>query len=297
MISKPKPVQKPLHVVIMGATLLLAGLIALPAGGRQERTPPSRQTRESGDSTRIEIQQTSNQNAPTTPQQQPAEEKEPSRQQNSENTVPINRPAWLVTVHRSTQNMQQEISKTIDTGYIPVGMEVDVDGSFTVLYTIAAEMVPERWMIETYQPDEVNEELTTRLLEGWNPLGFSVLNDQIGVMYGSGASEISAWRIHETKLNEEELLATIRSYKNDGYSLVDISIDPEDEVLWYLFVQQEGRPSGRNSRLFLNAYPKGENTIAGISTDYTAGRGMPYGIAIGDAVSLVPFITPVTEKE
>ena len=109
-------------------------------------------------------------------------------------------------------------------------------------------------------------------------------------MYGTGAPEIGAWRIHESELNEEKLLKTIHDYQEDGFSLVDISIDPEDEVLWYLFVQQEGRPTTANSRLFLNAYPKGEPTIAGIATDYTAGRGMPYGIATGDAISLVLFV-------
>ncbi len=263
--------------------LLLVSATALSAGGRQETQGSSTgETSGSQDSgTRIDIEEPSEDDTDTADA--------------SPQAVAIDRPAWIMVLHDNTEVMQEEVSQTIDNGYIPTGLEVSEDGTFTVLYTVSFGAVPERWLIESYSPDEVNTELSQRLLQGWNPLGFSVLNKQLIVMYGSGGPEVKSWRIHQTALDQEALQQTVQEYQNNGFAIVDISIDPTDEELWYLFVQQEGRATA-DSQLFLNAYPAGEETVAGISSDYSRGRGVPYGLATGDAISLVLFVGNATER-
>jgi hypothetical protein len=203
--------------------------------------------------------------------------------------APLDRPAWAIAYHESRDLFQQEVSDVMESGYIPAGMEATEDGRFMILYSVAGSVVPSRWILESYTAAEINEELSARFLTGWSPLAFSVLDGRMYVLLGSGGTEIDAWRIHQTELDTAILQSTISQYQSDGYSIVDISIDPSTDQIWYLFVSQRGRSGGPDSSLFINGYPQGEAMIAGISQDYTDGRGLPFGLASGSEIALVLF--------
>ena len=281
---------------ILVVVLSLVAVPVISAGGQQEQSEEPSGDGPAGESTRIEI----------SPEDEDSDADADAETQNEESSgdqgtglrrtedgdviAPIDRPAWLLGFHPNLDSAQGEISETIENGYIPAGMEVDPSGQITVMYLASFDVIPERWILETYEPEQVNDGITERLLQGWNPLGFSVLDGTLSVMYGSGGQDVSAWRIHESELDPSQLSGTIERYQNDGFALVDLSVDPADDVVWYLFVEQEGRSGGPGSQFFINAYPIGEDTAAGITRDFTEGRGVPFAYAAGSAVALTVFV-------
>ncbi|MFW5695423.1 MAG: hypothetical protein ACOCYB_09650 [Alkalispirochaeta sp.] len=290
-------------------TLWLLGMFTLItataiAGGNREQEQPQDEQGSRDEGSRIEIEDPENQlesDQPTEEREQgddtPESTEDGSRQDGSRllrdedgNVLTeLDRPAWAVAFHENRAVFEEEVSNTIERGYIPAGMEATEDGQFTILYSIANSGVPERWLLESYTADTINEDLSERLASGLTPLAFSVLDETFYVMFGTGGNEVSAWRIHETGLETEALQSTIASYQDDGYSIVDISIDPSTDKMWYLFVRQDNRTGGPDSSLFINAYPNGEQTVAGISSDFLDGRGIPFGLASGDEISTVMF--------
>ncbi|MEX2445197.1 MAG: hypothetical protein WD492_16455 [Alkalispirochaeta sp.] len=274
------------------------------AGGNQEQDEPAERQRSQDEGSRIEIEDPESQSETDETSQdqeqgddspESAEDGSPQdgsrllRDEDGNVLTELDRPAWAVGFHENRSIFQEEVSNTIERGYIPTGMEATEEGRFTILYSIAGSAVPERWLLESYTADTINQQLSQRLVSGLTPLAFSVLDETFYVMFGTGGSEVSAWRIHETGLDTEELQSTIAGYQDDGYSIVDISIDPSTDKMWYLFVRQDNRSGGPGSSLFINGYPNGEQMVAGISQDYLDGRGIPFGLATGSEISTVLF--------
>lgn len=283
--------------------LITAIAFSATAGGNQEQQNGENETETGDRGTRIEIEEDTNggedreaHNTPETSEQTDPEAQRQSqdgprllRDEDGNLIAELDRPAWAVAFHENRELFQEEVSNTIERGYLPAGMEATEEGRFTILYSIADSAVPERWLLESYTADTINEELSQRLLSGWSPLAFSVLEQQFFVIFGSGGNQVSDWRIHRSDLDTDELQRTISGYQSDGYAIVDISIDPSTDKMWYLFVQQQNRTGGPGSSLFINGYPNGEQMVAGISSDYLDGQGIPFGLASGDDISTVLF--------
>jgi hypothetical protein len=289
--------------LLLLSLLTTAVTFGAAAGGNQEQQNDENQSETGDRGTRIEIEEPTNDGEDREPdnqaenseqtdpqsQQQPQDGPRLLRDEDGDIMAELDRPAWAVAFHENRELFQQEVSDTIGRGYVPTGMEATTEGRFTILYSLAASGVPDRWLLESYTASTINEELSQRLVSGLTPLAFSVLDETYYVLFAAGGAEVSAWRIHETGLDTQHMQSTISSYQQDGYSIVDISIDPSTDKMWYLFVQQENRTGGPESSLFINAYPNGEQMVAGISSDYLDGRGVPFGLASGDDISTVLF--------
>jgi hypothetical protein len=275
-------------VVFLMATSVLA---LVDAGGQQdeEDRSPADQRREASP---IEIQ--------PEPMEESSEIESGTRGLSEERTVPLERPAWILFFHEGLDRIEEEISATIDRGYLPVALEANPDGSLTSMYVLSPPDAPLRWTLESYSAErDINSIVSTRILDGWNPLAFSVLEDTLVFLFGRTETSITDWRIHRSDLSGEAIASTLQQYQDSGYAFVDFGIDDVDDQVWYLFVKQEGRFGGPGTGFFVNAYPNGESVPAGMQEDYDRGVGIPFAFASGTAISMVVFSgsAPSTETD
>ncbi len=272
---------RPSHWVRLAAVATMGVALAttLPAGGNRER-----QADPDAERTRIE---TPGPESPDGANEATGTDAPPVRPGTT--LEETDRPPWAIVFHPALEVLRDEINETIRNGYVPVGLEIGAGGDATALYRAVDGEIPRQWLLEDYTADSINDQLTARLLEGWSPLGFSVVDEVFFVLYGPAAIATDAWRIHESELNPEAIPTVIDAYRDESYTIVDFSIDPATDRLWYLFVRRDDGAGRSDTPLFVNAYPRGEQTAAGMSVDYMAGRGSPEGIASGDQISLVLF--------
>lgn len=212
--------------------------------------------------------------------------------------IPLDEAAWILFFHEFGEAMTDEINVTLERGYVPAAVEITSDGALAVLYLYSPQTAPDVWLLEDYDdPSLINEAITTRLVNNWIPLGFSVLDGTYYVFYAHAEEQtIRGWRIHESEVDDEAITEVLALYQNQGFGLVDMSIDPLTDRMWYLFVEQPGAFAGPGARFFINAYPNGQTTAGGILSDYNAGRGFPFAFASGDVVSIVTFVRPAQSE-
>lgn len=268
--------------------------VAATAGGNQESDgEPQQEERQEGTPIQIEEGETVQPNGDedTDAMEDSEDTREKSDQQVEIEQQLLDQPAWILFFHEDTESLQEEISVTMDRGYLPTAMEANPDGSYSIMYALSPDDTPDRWLMESYATDEeVNSQVSTRIVNGWNPLGFSIYEDALVLLYGRTETSIEDWRIHRSPLEGEEIAQTIENYQGDGYAFVDFGIDDADDQVWYLFVKHPGRAGGPEDRFFVNAYPNGESTPAGIREDYESSGGLPFAFASGTAVSVTAFL-------
>lgn len=201
----------------------------------------------------------------------------------------LGRPAWILFYHADLNALGEELSVTIERGYIPRGMEVQPNGNVSVLYQIDQDVRPRRWFVEDFQPENLNQALSERIVAGLSPVALSVEDGVFLFLFVEKEHGIREWRMHESGIESSEIASVVTQYQRQGFSLVDISVDIAEERLWYFFTRTNEPGATTGNTYFVNAYPAGESTPGGMNLDYQAARGMPTAFAAGSAISLVVF--------
>ncbi|MFW6290416.1 MAG: hypothetical protein ACOC0R_05560, partial [Mariniphaga sp.] len=129
--------------------------------------------------------------------------------------------------------------------------------------------------------DNLNDEMSEFLVEGWLPTGFSKDGDSITALFiRSEETEIAGWRIHDVPAGDmEQLVSITEAYIAEGFIPYGMSIDESDDRIWLLFLETATSPTGEERpNLLVNGFEDAE-IADGITRDMTQG-------AFGDNANL-----------
>ena len=197
-------------------------------------------------------------------------------------------PAWAFAEHSFTdENLRVEISQFLQNGYVPVGMESEPDGTLRVLYALNTWFDFSNWAIQEFTNlDNLNAEMTTVLQEGWLPMAMSATDDGLQVLFIETDVQLDAWQIATGPLSVDSALATLESWRNDGYTPWALTLTPDDEV-WYLFLQTDAVP---NRAALFNGFENSQAAITqGINSDIEE-AWYPWGLMRGDRTTYVQYL-------
>ena len=197
-------------------------------------------------------------------------------------------PAWAFAEHSfKNTELKKEIAQFLSSGYVPVGMDVTPDGTLSILYALNTWFEFTNWAIQEFTNlDNLNAEMSTVMNEGWVPMAMSATDDGLQVLFIEAQLDIEEWRIAVGPLSSESALATLESWKNDGYTPWAITLTPEEEV-WYLFLKQSTIPT---SGVLFNGFRNDQQSItAGLNRDVT-GNWYPWGLMRGDKTTFVQYL-------
>lgn len=197
-------------------------------------------------------------------------------------------PAWAFAEHSFTdENLRVEISQFLQSGYVPVGMESEPDGTLRVLYALNTWFEFSNWAIQEFTNlENLNAEMTAVLQEGWLPMAMSATDDGLQVLFIETEVELDAWQIATGPLSVDSALATLESWRNDGYTPWALTLTPDDEV-WYLFLETDAVP---NRAVLFNGF---ENSQAAITEGINSDIGeawYPWGLMRGDETTFVQYL-------
>ena len=197
-------------------------------------------------------------------------------------------PAWAFAEHSFTdESLRQEISQFLQSGYVPVGMESEPDGTLRVLYALNTWFEFSNWAIQEFTNlDNLNAEMTTVLQEGWLPMAMSATDDGLQVLFIETDVQLDAWQIATGPLSVDSALATLESWRNDGYTPWALTLTPDDEV-WYLFLETDAVP---NRAVLFNGFENSQAAITdGINSDIEE-AWYPWGLMRGDEPTFVQYL-------
>ncbi len=197
-------------------------------------------------------------------------------------------PAWAFAEHSFTdESLRQEISQFLQSGYVPVGMESEPDGTVRILYALNTWFEFSNWAIQEFTNlDNLNAEMTTVLQEGWLPMAMSATDDGLQVLFIETDVELDAWQIATGPLSVDSALATLESWRNDGYTPWALTLTPDDEV-WYLFLETDAVP---NRAVLFNGFENSQAAITeGINSDIEE-AWYPWGLMRGDETTFVQYL-------
>lgn len=197
-------------------------------------------------------------------------------------------PAWAFAEHSFTdEDLRVEISQFLQNGYVPVGMESEPDGTLRILYALNTWFEFSNWAIQEFTNlDNLNAEMTAVLQEGWLPMAMSATDDGLQVLFIETDVELDAWQIATGPLSVDSALATLESWRNDGYTPWAITLAPDDEV-WYLFLETDAVP---NRAVLFNGYENTEEAITeGINSDIGE-AWYPWGLMRGDESTFIQYL-------
>lgn len=256
----------------------------LVAGGRQEQAENSRETEDRSGSTRIELGESVNE--PSDPPDTANAETDKDALDGSEE-----RPIWALIDHPMDDQAVRNISGVIDDGYVPVGMDIG-NSHISVLYASSTDIVFDRWIIHEFTKlENLNNEFSGFLLDGWIPMDISRTPDGLSVLFvrGDGQQEILGWRIQEISAGDPDaVLQTLERYRDNGFLPYGVTIDREDDEFWFLLLQTEQPVDTELRRIALNGFTN-ENIQEGISTDIQ-NQLLPWGLARGNEGSFVLYL-------
>lgn len=197
-------------------------------------------------------------------------------------------PAWAFAEHSFTnEQLRTEISQFLQNGYVPVGMESEADGTLRVLYALNTWFEFSNWAIQEFTDlENLNAEMTAVLQEGWLPMAMSATDDGLQVLFIETDVELDAWQIAVGPLSVDSALATLESWRNDGYTPWALTLSPDDEV-WYLFLQTDVVP---NRAALFNGFENAQSAITeGINSDIQ-NAWYPWGLMRGDRTTYVQYL-------
>jgi len=197
-------------------------------------------------------------------------------------------PAWAFAEHSFTdESLRQEISQFLQSGYVPVGMESEPDGTVRILYALNTWFEFSNWAIQEFTNlDNLNAEMTTVLQEGWLPMAMSATDDGLQVLFIETDVELDAWQIATGPLSVDSALATLESWRNDGYTPWALTLTPDDEV-WYLFLETDAVP---NRAVLFNGFENSQAAITdGINSDIEE-AWYPWGLMRGDETTFIQYL-------
>ena len=197
-------------------------------------------------------------------------------------------PAWAFAEHSFTdENLRVEISQFLQNGYVPVGMESEPDGTLRVLYALNTWFDFSNWAIQEFTNlDNLNAEMTTVLQEGWLPMAMSATDAGLQVLFIETDVQLDAWQIATGPLSVDSALATLESWRNDGYTPWALTLSPDDEV-WYLFLETDAVP---NRAVLFNGFENSQSAITeGINSDIEE-AWYPWGLMRGDETTFVQYL-------
>lgn len=210
-------------------------------------------------------------------------------QTGSDGTVSEEEPLWVMAEHTlGSETMAEDISRIVAEGYVPVGME-QRDQTVHMLYIDNPDINVDRWVIQEFEDlDNLNEEMSAPMLEGWVPMDISKTENGLTVLFVL-AEELQAagWRIDISPLEATSIQETYANWRNQGFEPYGISLSPEDEV-WYLLID-EGTDE-EPAAVFFNGYPRlGSQVADGITEDIASGA-IPWGLMVGDDTLYVHYL-------
>jgi hypothetical protein len=208
----------------LAAAALLVSVAPAFAGGRQEQQSQPRQTPPRDQGERIELGDSNETNGTTDDESDESER----------------RPAWILGQHDMDEGIEEEISDTIENGYVPVGFDM-LGGNVTILYLLTNDIEFTRWTIQRVDDArEMNDTVTVWLRDGWMPLDFALIPGGVSFFLVQTEHEIDSWRIEVIPATSEALERTYGQYQADGYVPYGLAADPIEELFWILFLRAEG---------------------------------------------------------
>jgi hypothetical protein len=196
-------------------------------------------------------------------------------------------PAWAFAEHSFTnEQLRTEISQFLRSGYVPVGMESEPDGTLRILYALNTWFEFTNWAIQELSLDNLNAEMTAVIREGWLPMAMSATDDGLQVLFIETDVELDAWQIATGPLSVDSALATLESWRNRGYTPWALTLTPDDEVR-YLFLQTDAVP---NRAALFNGFENAQAAIIeGINADIEE-AWYPWGLMRGDRTTYVQYL-------
>jgi len=172
----------------------------------------------------------------------------------------------------------------MESGLIPVGLEIETDGETVILMRLVEELRVAGWTITRHEEfEQLEQEFGEVLAQRFLPMDISSHGGGLSVLWIATDRTIEGWRVHATENSAEAIQGALQRFESQGFSLWGVSVD--DERAWYLFVKWE-----EISQIgALTSFPKDSESIqAGIETARRSGF-IPNAIAIDGLTYLVAF--------
>lgn len=129
------------------------------------------------------------------------------------------------------------INLLIEEGFVPVGLEVDADGSATMLLLRDAAQEIETWHIRSYtDPDTMENEISAAIQLGWTPMDISRVAAGLVVLFVERGEQVDSWRLHTEPDSADHRTASIQSFADQGFSLAGFSTS--EGRAWMLFLRE-----------------------------------------------------------
>jgi hypothetical protein len=203
----------------------------------------------------------------------------------AQEATPIEVTPWKLLVYPTVGGISRsEVSESMESGLIPVGLEIETDGETVILMRLVEELRVAGWTITRHEEfEQLEQEFGEVLAQRFLPMDISSHGGGLSVLWIATDRTIEGWRVHATENSAEAIQGALQRFESQGFSLWGVSVD--DERAWYLFVKWE-----EISQIgALTSFPKDSESIqAGIETARRSGF-IPNAIAIDGLTYLVAF--------
>ena len=200
---------------------------------------------------------------------------------------------WLLEWYKSgnTNFLRNQISRKVNQGYLPVGIEVapDPNGqvvSLYVLYINDQTLGITAWQLETYNSDpEIERGISAMDRKGFTPKEIAYYDGIYYVMFLKFPNAASAWTIQNAVYSNQGLLNTINKYDAQGYVPFGMTLNRGNLNLLFLKI-----PLNSLSAWKVEVYNGLQAMKQGITQKYGLGWS-PWAILIDGNQYVIMFLT------
>ncbi len=177
------------------------------------------------------------------------------------------------------------VNEFIESGYIPVGIEIEQGESLTILLVQSGGVEVKSWAIIDYDDwNSLEAEITGGIQDGYVPMDISRFDERLGVLWVEAELPLEGWRISTSENSLEARTQVVNKFQTQGFTLWGIS--EHEDLMWYLFIRQPGAPpAGAISRFSRDAGAIQQGIVRANESGW-----VPSAIAGGEASTYIGFI-------
>ena len=184
---------------------------------------------------------------------------------------------WNVTGYANTESAQKGLEQLIEQGEMPVGFDIDPEGTNFVL-SVSSDLRAGGVEIVRYEvEDALGGYIQYTIEQGWMPFGLARTGQVMSILWVEIPLEVEEWRLAESALDINARAATINQFAEEGYSLWDVSA--ESDRMTYLFLKF---PEPAYNQVSITPFFRRSETLADEINTITNQGWLPNGLAVNE---------------
>lgn len=168
----------------------------------------------------------------------------------SQSAPPESTPVgWrLLSLGGGIDEAEAAINSQLTTGLVPIGVELEPDGTLLLLFTREVSIEFSGWRITEHMDwNSLETDVTAGIRDGFRPVDISRTPEGLLILWLRSDDEISGWRIHAASPERTARAETVQAFRENGFALQGLSA--HEGLDWYLFVRQGSRAPAAHIRV------------------------------------------------